>query len=234
VHLNVPFREPLAPADRTPGPVLDPTPLRLHVPAATPSLGSIPERVARAERGLIVCGPREREDGFPAAVHRLGAHLGFPVLAEATSNARYGFPGAVAMYDAVWRSEPLARALQPDLILRFGAGLTAKSMLQLTAPQVVQVSDDGLIFDPHHAAGDVVVGSAVQACEALGEVRSRASDHRARWLGLEAELRRRLAARVGLDEPLLARDLVAQLPDGANLVLSSSMPVRDADAFAPS
>jgi 2-succinyl-5-enolpyruvyl-6-hydroxy-3-cyclohexene-1-carboxylate synthase len=233
VHLNVPFREPLAPADAAPGPVVDPPGARFHPAPTAPDLAGVLERVARAERGLIVCGPRERHDDFPEAVHRLGAELGFPVLAEAASNARYGFPDAVAMYDVVWRTEALAQALRPDLLLRFGAGLTPKSMLQLGAPAVVQVSEDGRLFDPHHAATEVVTGSAVQFCEALRGARPRTEGWRQRWLGVEAELRRRLGARTGLDEPLLARDLVAQLPVGSNLVLSSSMPVRDVDAFAP-
>jgi 2-succinyl-5-enolpyruvyl-6-hydroxy-3-cyclohexene-1-carboxylate synthase len=37
----------------------------------------------------------------------------------------------------------------------------------------------------------------------------------------------------GLDEPWIARAVVSALPDHATLVLGNSMPIRDADLFAP-
>jgi 2-succinyl-5-enolpyruvyl-6-hydroxy-3-cyclohexene-1-carboxylate synthase len=233
VHFNVPFGEPLAPESSGPGPVVDPPQARWTEPARTPVLDEVLPLVERAARGLIVCGPRERQDGFGEAVHRLGAHLGFPVLAEATSNARYGFTQGVAMYDALWRSERFAAQMKPDLIVSFGGGATAKSMIQLSAPTVVRVSEDGRLVDPHHRAQYVVVGDAVATCQGLLAARPGSTTWRTRWLEAEGRLVDHLFGREGLDEPLLARDLVRSLPAGTNLVLSSSMPVRAIDAFAP-
>ncbi len=231
VHVNAPFREPLA--GDGPGPIID-LPSTTFTPArAEPDVTALVPFVQRAERGVIVCGPRARDDGFGAAVHRLGEHLGFPVLAEAASNARYGFPQSVGAYDTLWRSERFAAAMQPDLLLRFGGGLTPKTMIGLGAPVVLHVSDVGHVFDPAHAAQHVVMGDAVRACEALrAAVPLRApSAWRAQWLGAERAVRARLATATGWSEPLVARDLVASLPAGTNLVLSSSMPIRDVDAF---
>jgi 2-succinyl-5-enolpyruvyl-6-hydroxy-3-cyclohexene-1-carboxylate synthase len=232
VHVNAPFREPLA-ADH-PGSSVDQSAPRFVLPELAPNVLPAVPLVAHSQRGLIVCGPREGDDGFAAAVHQLGAHLGFPVLAEATSNARYGYPDSVAMYDAVWRSAQAAATLQPDLVLRFGGGLTAKSMLGLLAPTIV-FSDDERVFDPHHVALQVIRGDATLACEALRQAvpAGRDGTWRKRWLGLEQGLRERLAAQVAFDEPAVAREVVASLHPGSNLVLSSSMPVRDVDAFAP-
>jgi 2-succinyl-5-enolpyruvyl-6-hydroxy-3-cyclohexene-1-carboxylate synthase len=106
-------------------------------------------------------------------------------------------------------------------------------MLQLTAPIVLQVSDDGHVFDPAHAATQVVMGDAVRACEALlAAVKpARSATWRSKWLAAERAMRARLAEASGWSEPLIARDVVAAVPAGSNLVLSSSMPIRDVDAF---
>jgi 2-succinyl-5-enolpyruvyl-6-hydroxy-3-cyclohexene-1-carboxylate synthase len=167
-------------------------------------------------------------------VHRLGAHLGLPVLAEAASNARYGFPEAIGAYDAFSRTERFATTMKPDLVLRFGGGLTAKSMIQLSAPTVVEVCDDHHVFDPAHAAQHVVHGDAVRACELLRKAVKvgGSSTWRSKWLAAERAVRARLAKATGWSEPLVARAVVAALPAGSNLVLSSSMPIRDVDAFA--
>jgi 2-succinyl-5-enolpyruvyl-6-hydroxy-3-cyclohexene-1-carboxylate synthase len=234
LHFNVPFREPLAPAAPGRGPVIDVEPGTWLAARAEPRLDSITELLDRAERGVIVCGPRERDDGFGALVHQLGKHLGWPVLCEAASNARYGFDDSIAMYDALWRNERFARAA-PDVLLRFGGGLTAKSMINFSAPVTIHVSDDGEVYDPAHGAQVVLEGPAVQVCQALLTAMKpkAAGAWKGSWLEAEARVRAALAQHSGISEPLLARDVVAMLPERTNLVLSSSMPIRDVDGFAP-
>lgn len=229
VHLNVPFREPLASPSGERGPVASPSEMRVAPVRLVPDVEELQALLDRAERPMIVCGPREAHDGFAEAVHELGRHLGAPVLAEAASNARYGHD-AIACYDAVWRS-PAAAALKPDLILRFGGGLTAKSMISLDVPSVV-VSEGGRLFDPGHHAQLLVMGDAVAVCRSLLSARTRGGRWRAQWHEVEAKVRAKLATRTEFDEPAVARQVVASLPPGSNLVVSSSMPIRDVDAFA--
>lgn len=56
------------------------------------------------------------------------------------------------------------------------------------------------------------------------------------WVAADAEAASALAARLGahdeVTEPAVARDLLAALPEGAHLVVSSSMPVRDLEWYA--
>lgn len=79
-----------------------------------------------AKRGVIVCGPRDRDDGFGEWVHALSKDTGFPVLAEAASNARFGFPDAISFSDTLLRNPKFAESMRPDVVLRFGGGLTPK------------------------------------------------------------------------------------------------------------
>ncbi|MBM7116758.1 2-succinyl-5-enolpyruvyl-6-hydroxy-3-cyclohexene-1-carboxylic-acid synthase [Archangium primigenium] len=257
VHLNVPMRDPLYPTPESvdvkhlselarhgrPG-----QPLTRIVPPARPpepqALEAVRERIQATERGLIVCGPRDENDGFAEAITELAEVTGYPVLAEATSQARYGGgPFTISLYDAMLRHEAFARAHRPQLVLRFGGGLTARgpqTWLDGSGAEVVLFSDEGALFDPQHRASRVVEGSAVAACAALTRGLSR------RGLGTwargflwaeqwtRAALESAFSEEGGLTEMRLAHDVVGALPDGANLFVSSSMPIRDVDAFAPS
>ncbi|WP_342374094.1 2-succinyl-5-enolpyruvyl-6-hydroxy-3-cyclohexene-1-carboxylic-acid synthase [Myxococcus stipitatus] len=256
VQLNVPFREPLAPvteafgeehlsalskAGRSGVPFTRIVP-PLPAPDAT-VLESVRQRIASTERGVIVCGPRDEADGFSEAISALSQATGYPVLAEATSQARYGGgPLTLSYYDALLRHAPFARTHRPELVLRFGGGLTPKvpqQWLDASGAEQVLFSDGGALFDPAHRAATVVEGSAVASCAALAKGLTRgpgrwaqgfmAAERMARG-ALEAAFAERPDA---LTEPRIAREVVAALPAGAALFVSSSMPIRDVDAFAP-
>ena len=276
VHFNVPFREPLAPEEGSQIPVDDTPSPKIARGTVTASLEEVRSALRGVERGVIVCGPREADDGFGEAVHALGAALGFPVLAEAASNARFGFPEAISHADLLLRHEPFAKAHRPQVVLRFGGGLTPKTTqawLDSSGARIFVFSDGGEIVDPLHRAEVVIVGDAVAVCRGLlphrssraesrdeGEnsgfelapheqppiatrphldfarhervVRSTAAPGGFRGAFVRADANTQRALRdAPFGEPSIAASVAAAA--SANLFLSSSMPIRDVDAFAP-
>ena len=254
VHLDVPFREPLAPVTDAPVPpgldaeALEGRPggpfLRTVAPAGLPGaseLEAVRRRLAAAERGIIVVGPRARADRLDTAVRALAASYGYPVLAEAASNVRWA-PGqpAVGHLDLLLRNQGWALSARPDLVIRLGGGLSSRRLtewLDGSGAEVVLVSERSEPVDPQHRAALVLEGDAVAICEALTAA---TAPRRAAW----ADSFVRASARAGsaldsalgserrLTEPGVARTVVSALPPGARLLLGSSMPVRDVDAFA--
>jgi 2-succinyl-5-enolpyruvyl-6-hydroxy-3-cyclohexene-1-carboxylate synthase len=234
VHFNVPFDEPLAPEGT--GLVIDPPVPRFSPPQRRADLERVAKAVARAERGVIVVGPRPPGDAFAAAVHALGERLNFPVLAEAASNARYGFDAAVTMYDALLRAQAFEGEARPDVVLRFGGALTGKALqawLDNSGAQQFVFAEDERTVDPFHRAAEIVFADVTDACEALIGPARAPRGWRARWLEAERRLRARWLAMAAMNEPSVAREVVCALPPGASLFVSSSMPIRDVDAFAP-
>lgn len=249
VHLNFPLREPLAPkpeslsaddwagrADGRPW-----TELRDH--AAAPHADDVQElaaRIAAEPRGAIVCGPTAEDVAEPAA--RLAAAAGWPLLAEPTSGVRCGphdRSHVVAHYDVLLRVERFAAEHVPGLVLRVGDMPTSKPLRGWVAeaPQVV--------LDPHAAWNEptrraelLLRSAAAPALDALAaavEVRQPKPQHG--WLGewrdADAVVPRALAEAPDAFEPKLLAALEPELPDGAIVWLSSSMPVRDVEAYFP-
>ena len=98
VHLNIGFREPLIPSDgaraaRRPGedgPVGPVTTVVGGRPSSTPTtVRDLAARLAATERGLIVAGPQD-DPALPAALARLAAATGFPIVADPLSGVRCG------------------------------------------------------------------------------------------------------------------------------------------------
>ena len=251
VHLNLAFAEPLVP----PGLGGDPAPGRpdgapwTKAPPAVwaPDPGDVAalaEAVRANPNGLLVAGwgvdlDPEVVDGFAAAA-------GWPVLADPLSGARRG-PAAVSAYDGLIRAPGFAAAHRPSLVVRVGAAPTSKALtgwLDESVPQVL-VDPAGGWLDPGRAASlrltadPAALLAAVTARLGATGPGGPASPVRP-WLRewLEADRLAREAIDGLLDdwaEPFegrVARDLVAWMPDGGTLVVGSSMPVRDVDAFA--
>jgi 2-succinyl-5-enolpyruvyl-6-hydroxy-3-cyclohexene-1-carboxylate synthase len=249
VHLNLPLREPLAPvAEELPAADWSGrddgrpwTELREHASAPhADDVHALASRVAATPRGVIVCGPTSEEVAEPAA--RLAAGAGWPLLAEPTSGVRCGDHDrshVVAHYDVLLRVEPFARDHAPELVLRVGDTPTSKPLRAwlADAPQVV--------LDPHAAWNEptrraelLLHAAAAPALDALAaalEVRTTERDPAwlASWREADALVPPALADAPDPFEPKVLAGLEPGLPEEALVWVSSSMPIRDVEAYFP-
>lgn len=141
VHLNLPWREPLAPvADR--GAVTATRPLALEgrgdrpltavdVPvsqASLPTLDAVVTAIGASDRVLLVAG-RQPDPALREPLTRMAGICQAVILAEPTSQLRFGphdRSAVITAYDRiVARRDP---ALAPDLIIRIGETPTSKRL----------------------------------------------------------------------------------------------------------
>ncbi len=252
VHLNVPFREPLAPLPE------DLPPLALDegfwagvAPPVLPRQHAvIPWQTWQAcPRGVIVAGPAAPTDPntYCRAVARLAACLGWPVLADGLSPLRNWAdfnPHLIATYDLALRDLKLADTLACDLVLQIGPLPTSKALRACLArwqPQRWTVAPAADNFDPLHGHTQHLTTTAIDlATSLLPAPIARPSDYLRTWLQLEAKLQRAIdatfAASTFAPSPLeakIARVLGRSLPPRTPLIVANSMPVRDIESFWP-
>jgi 2-succinyl-5-enolpyruvyl-6-hydroxy-3-cyclohexene-1-carboxylate synthase len=268
VHLDLPFREPLDPrpvpedgsaelahreplvaAGRPERPWLA---VRRGVAVPAPEdVAALARRMADCERGVVACGPVDATPDLAPSAATLCRLLGWPLLADPTSQLRCGphVEGApvVATTDLLLRDERFAGSHAPDFVLRLGDTPTSKSLrlwLEASPPSdLVIVDPDGVWNDPSHLASEVLRVDAAPLCALLaGQLEARGDlPRRSPWLRdfLEADRRatRVIGHRLEGDETLLearaVRELADALPEDALLYVSNSMPIRHLDAFLP-
>lgn len=230
VHLNLAFRDPLV-AD--PGPLPGGRAGGAPWHAAERATGAGAVDLPDTERGVIVAGGRGAD---AASVLALADATGWPVLADPRSGCRV--PGTVGAADALLRT-PFADAHRPDVVVRLGEPPASKVLgewLARSGARQLAVERDGTWFDPDRTASTVVTADPSAWCRAAAErPRRGATEWTGSWLAAEAAARdavdRTLAAHREVTEPGMARRLLADLPDGATLLVSSSMPVRDLEWY---
>lgn len=245
VHLNLAFREPLAPTGaalvdapgRPDGRPWTASARSVRAADAT-TIGHLAARVRESARGLIVVG--WGADVPASSVDRLARATGWPALADPLSGVR-GCAGSVSSYDALLRVDDFAAAHRPDVVLRLGAPLTSAVTDRWLAdvPEQWLVDPDDRWLDPCHATSvRLVVDPAVLLdglASALPDAASPSSWPRD-WSDADRRARAAIDEQLaGSEEPFegrIARDVVATLPEPATLVVASSMPVRDLDTFA--
>ncbi|MGZ8751343.1 MAG: 2-succinyl-5-enolpyruvyl-6-hydroxy-3-cyclohexene-1-carboxylic-acid synthase [Acidimicrobiia bacterium] len=242
-HVNLPFREPLLP---TGDPLVEAPGRPSGAPwsqgvvserrLADEELDRLAARIGGAPNGVITAGWGANVSA--TVVEAFASAAGWPVLADAVSNLRTG-AHAVSTYDLLLRSPEIEADLRPDLALRLGAPLTGKPANRfLAGVPALLVDPDRRWLDPARTAHELVVADAEPLLAGLTDRLTPVADPPAcrRWVGSEARVRARVDARLdGWDAPFegrIARDVLGVLPDGAALVVASSMPVRDLESFA--
>ncbi|MBM7692987.1 2-succinyl-5-enolpyruvyl-6-hydroxy-3-cyclohexene-1-carboxylate synthase [Peribacillus deserti] len=247
VHLNFPFREPLIPYLNEPkwfG--VDPGP-SIIVEQSVPSLPEdvfklYAERIAHAEKGLIICGGTDSEE-FNSAVISLSEKIGFPILADPLSQLRSGSVSSemiIDTYDTFLRYEEVKENLKPDLILRFGAMPVSKALTIFLKEQKnseVLVIDGGAGWrEPTGTAAAMIYCDETVFCRNIANRIRKSSD--GAWMEYWKRVRdytkeglSRIRDRQELDEGKLFALLNDLMPDGSSLFVGNSMPVRDLDTF---
>jgi len=237
VHLNLPFREPLVP-DGDPSWPDDLGGRPGGAPwtaAAAPA--ARPVELPGTPRGVLVVGDGTTDPApFVAHAH---AH-GWPILSEPSGNARRG-PNAVSAYHHVLGTPEFAERHRPEAVVSVGRPGLSKPLLAYlrTAEEHVVVSGTEHWPDPTRTATRAVRSAGPWAGEAADPAPSGPpSPWLADWLAAEKAARAVVDAVLdgpgAPEEPRLARDLAAAIPDGGLLFAGSSQPVRDLDlAMAP-
>ena len=255
VHLNFPFREPLAPLSEE-GAVTATDPLALSgrggrpLTAVTPIdmepsqflLDEVAKHIAEADIGVIVAG-RQLDPELREPLTHLARVAGFPILAEPTSQLRRGPHDrsyVITAYDLLLRDARFRETASPDLVLRFGEMPTSKplrSWLAESGADQIVVDPLGDWNEPTRRAAALLRADPTELASGwaarLGEDRPAP----AMWLRAERSAREAIEAELGgsedLTEPGLQLALGAAYRDGELVYTASSMPIRDQEAFLP-
>jgi 2-succinyl-5-enolpyruvyl-6-hydroxy-3-cyclohexene-1-carboxylate synthase len=254
VHLNLPFREPLAPVP-VEGAVTATDPLALEGREGRPLtavtrvdleptafvLDEVAGHIGDAIAGVIVVG-RQTDPELREPLAHLACASGFPILAETTSQLRLGPHDrsyVITTYDTLLRDEHWARGVVPELVLRFGDLPTSKPLREwLTASGADQivVDPEGGWNEPTNRAAAIIRADPTE-CASGWAARLESEERPAPKAWLTAEAQALVAIAEALDEeteitePGLHLALGHAHADGDLVYTASSMPIRDQEAF---
>ncbi|HZG38981.1 MAG TPA: 2-succinyl-5-enolpyruvyl-6-hydroxy-3-cyclohexene-1-carboxylic-acid synthase [Nodosilinea sp.] len=262
VHLNCPFRDPLAPiADGSVTHLQGAWDDRFfeHVAAPEPAIALVGARPGAengaatllatwrgCDRGLIVAGPAQPTHplGYCKAVAALADHLGWPVLAEGLSPLRNGAalnPALVTTYDLAVGQPRWAADLAPQQVIQLGPLPTSKRLrqwLQATQPRRWVLDPLRETLDPLHGPATAVPLALESLASAIAPgQKPRTTPYLEQWLILEHRLRHHLDTALDeLTDPFEGKVpwlLAHCLPVDTPLVIANSMAIRDVEWFWP-
>lgn len=255
VHVNCPFREPLAPDHDGQDYSAHARDIESHValaPRPQPESVFIPSDLrvlfASARRGVIVAGKLEYASERQAVL-QLAANCGWPILPDIQSGLRIGgqHRNVISHIDQILLSKAIGAQLVPDFILHVGGRILSRRLLEWldAKPKMttyLRLSSSSLPFDPNHQATLTLLADPAIACEQLSDGET-ATDPSwlTRWRALDCRVADTIdhhpaaAGTAATDVNIavaLTRHLTA-LPDPPTLWAASSLPIRLVDMYAP-
>ncbi|HIK03600.1 MAG TPA: 2-succinyl-5-enolpyruvyl-6-hydroxy-3-cyclohexene-1-carboxylic-acid synthase [Trichormus sp. M33_DOE_039] len=249
VHLNIPFRDPLAPIPD--GHDLSHLLANFHpevffagITNFTPCpMPNSPSSIPQSERGIIIAGvaqPQQPQE-YCRAIARLSHSLNWPVLAEGLSPVRnYADlnPYLISTYDLILRNQQLAEQLKPEMVIQIGDLPTSKELrtwLDIHQPLRWIIDPSHQNLDPLHGRTTHLRITIEELLDKGVEFSTNASEYLRLWCDAETKVRSNVGATFAKMEDLIeckAAWLMSQiLPPGTPLFIANSMPVRDVEYF---
>ena len=252
VHLNLPFRDPLAPSDAEKGFRM---PKGFNVEKFTDSTNGLLTRWIQAgaplqadhlalfalegERGVIVVGPHALNDRKEEtqAVLELSQRTGWPIFADGAGTLRGDLADTgriVSAYDLILRDKGLARVLRPKAAVFIGPLPTSKVLrawLKEADVMAWQIGRPGENTDPTHSRWTRLDARLVPSGE---RVATKSSAYSKAWQAAQKTAAKKLTRIVNVDWPFEGR-VVSLLEEALGpddrLFVGSSMPIRDVEWF---
>lgn len=254
VHLNLPFRDPLAPivmpeadafAAQIPANFFDAISDGLTIPNTLSSFPSIPDAWYSAQRGIIIAGIAQPQhpEAYCDAIATLANHLKFPVLAEGLSPVRNfakQIPNLITTYDWILRNPNCAADLVPDLVIRVGEMPTSKVLrewLTQTQPRQWVIDPGDRNLDPLHGFTVHLRGSVEQVAASVSSLEPTPErvEYGDRWTSLNTQvtkdIQRVLSTTEDWIESKIPWVLSQVLPPNTPIFIANSMPIRDVEWF---
>ncbi len=247
VHLNVPFRDPLAPVDSEGyflpksfnlGGFLE----KLSPPQVSGTVAQFDD-LEEHGKGLIVAGYTTTGDraAYAEAVISMAHQLGWPVLADVLSPLRthaHKDDPVVAHYDVLLRDKEWAARHRPDFVLQFGDLPTSKVLrnwLREADAETLVIDSSYRNLDSLHARSKHLRLGDDAYAEPMDNDHASLSRCAQDWLKDEHAQRERIKKSIRELEEMFEGKvpylLSRKLPNGTPVFLASSMPVRDAEYF---
>ena len=182
VHLNIPFRDPLAPIpDADIELEFEPeeffSGITTDVETAPLLFALLPQEWLQSQRGIIIAGVAQVQQPkeYCSAIAQLSQILKFPVLAEGLSPVRnYADlnPYLISTYDLILRNQQLSQQLAPEIVIQIGEIPTSKQLrtwINTTQPKrwIIDPSDQNL--DPLHGKTIHLRVSIEQLVQGVGD-----------------------------------------------------------------
>jgi 2-succinyl-5-enolpyruvyl-6-hydroxy-3-cyclohexene-1-carboxylate synthase len=256
IHLNIPFREPLAPI-----PEAAANSLKLHFQpndffasvyrsvrdeeyqSKSPYLPIPFQEWQQCSRGMIIAGPAQPQlpEQYCSAIAQLSQVLGWPVLAEGLSPLRnYANlnPYLIATYNSILRNQQLAEHLAPEMVIRIGELPTSKELrtwLSIIQPKQWIVDPGDRNLDPLHGKTIHLRFTVEQLSQAFPCEPAILNPYLKLWCAAETHVRQvvdqTMAALKTPFEGKAAWLLSKSLPPRTPVFIANSMPVRDVEFF---
>lgn len=252
VHLNIPFRKPLAP-------VVQPEVARLQTEFKSQDFfgavtNHIPPTICRIEpptnswlgkSGIIIAGLAQPKNphAYVRAIALLSNLLSFPVLGEALSPIRnYADLNSnlISTYDSILRQQDLAKELIPDIVIQLGELPTSKQLRQWLS----DIDVERWVIDRRYDNFDPLHGKTIHLQSSIEDLvnslessvkQGDRSQYCQRWCELENQTRKNLDSAFKSIDTLIegkAAWLISQsLPSNMPIFIANSMSVRNAEYF---
>ncbi|KOS64351.1 2-succinyl-5-enolpyruvyl-6-hydroxy-3-cyclohexene-1-carboxylic-acid synthase [Lysinibacillus agricola] len=243
VHINVPFREPL---------LID---FRDELPEATFKHSSMaqlmPSKATQQElsgilsatkRGFVIIG--ELALGADLTIMwEFVRQLKWPVIVESLSNMRASVPEdclpyIITTYDAIMKSEDFKALVEPDTVLRLGAQPVSKFIMQFitkSQPDAYIVVDEDPMFRDSTGVSTHFIHASIGEWLTQLEISETAleAEYLAEWQDANDIALEYIEhySKGAIDEGAMVSRLLKIIPNGSDIFVSSSMPVRDIDTF---
>jgi 2-succinyl-5-enolpyruvyl-6-hydroxy-3-cyclohexene-1-carboxylate synthase len=248
VHLNLPFREPLLPAEAPDSTVR--TGSHRAAPRVTTGVRSLDEPAAArlagtigsSSRVFVHAGSLPPDGTVLRCVRALAGRENVVIHAEPTSHLRRtAIPALLRNTEALLRDETFAREHRPDVVVRLGAAPTSRSLAEWLARgprgEVVLVDPDASWRDPDALATEMVHCDVASTLEAiLAQLPASIPGWQREWSRADAHAGAAVDAALAaapFAEPHVVRALARAAPQDATVVAGSSMAIRDLDWFWP-
>ena len=259
VHINFPFKPPFEPSNTTDkiesiilNKIINKTkylsPSNPEIVFNKKEIEIAINRIKRSKKILILCGQLEPNNKSLKYIFKLAKEINAPIFADGlsglrSSNKRSDF--LISNHTAFLRSPKVRKALEPDLILQFGAAPTNNVILnffECSAAFKILVNQFCELKDPSRTTDKIIRSNISSFCNSIFESRlnfkKRNIDYN--WINkikrlekLSSEIKEKQFNKTGFPfEGKLINDLIRSLPESSNLMISNSLPVRDFDFFA--